>query len=135
MDIDTVQHYTRVWKQLLCYILRAEGQESNKRPAYKLTGRQQIAVNEVQRVIEEFQEWKEDQPIAEDRESDDEIEWMKKIQREILRLCIDLLNHPLQESEYKSAIISGLAVLGIRDDDGCLDAGLHSKIFSSHQIG
>jgi hypothetical protein len=38
MDLDTVQRYTRVWKQLLCYILRAEAQEDvNKRPAYKLT--------------------------------------------------------------------------------------------------
>lgn len=24
MDIDTVQRYTHVWKQLLCYIMRAE---------------------------------------------------------------------------------------------------------------
>jgi len=47
---------------------------------------------------------------------------MGRIQREILRLCIELLNHPLKDNEYKSAMISGLAVLGIRDDDGWLDA-------------
>ena len=44
MDIDTVKRYTRVWKQLLCYIFRAEDEEVDKRPAYKLTGRQQIAI-------------------------------------------------------------------------------------------
>jgi len=43
---------------------------------------------------------------------------MGRIQREILTLCIELLNHPLKDNEYRSAIISGLAVLGIRDNDG-----------------
>jgi len=40
------------------------------------------------------------------------------------------LNHLLQESEYKSAIISGLAVLGIRDDDGWLDAEDYTPKYS-----
>jgi hypothetical protein len=39
-----------------------------------------------------------------------------------LRFCINLVDHPLQDNEYKNAIISGLAVLGIRDDEGWLDA-------------
>ena len=46
-------------------------------------------------------------------ESDEEIVFMDRIQREVLRFCIDLLNHPLKDNEYKSAIISGLVVLGI----------------------
>lgn len=67
MDIDIVQQYTSVWKQLLCYIIRAESVETEKQPAYKLTGSQQIAIHEVKEIIQEFQEWK---PIkAEDRES------------------------------------------------------------------
>jgi hypothetical protein len=33
-----------------------------------------------------------------------------------------LLNQPLQDDEYKSVVISGLAVLGIREDGGWLDA-------------
>jgi hypothetical protein len=52
----------------------------------------------VQSIIQEFQEWKQDQPINdadEDDESDDEIEFIGRIQREILRLYIELLNHPL----------------------------------------
>lgn len=43
---------------------------------------------------------------------------MKKAQRDVLRFCIDLLDHPLQDREYESAMISGLAVLGLRDDEG-----------------
>jgi hypothetical protein len=104
----------------LCYIFQAEDEEPSKRPAYKLTGSQQIAIYKVKEIIQEFQEWKEDQPIkTEDGdESDKEIEFINRIQQEILQLCIALLNHPLQDNKYKSAIISGLAVLGIRDDDG-----------------
>jgi len=89
----------------------------------------------VQRVIQEFQEWNEDQPIddaaQEGEESDEEIEFIDKIQREILRLCVDLLHHLLQDNEYKSAMISGLAVLGIRDDDGWLDAEDYTPKYSA----
>jgi len=37
-------------------------------------------------------------------------------------LCITLLNHELGDNEYKSVIISGLAVLGFRDNEGWLNA-------------
>jgi RecQ family ATP-dependent DNA helicase len=47
---------------------------------------------------------------------------MREIQREILRFCIALLDHPLQDDEYKSAIISGLAVLMIKGEKGWYDA-------------
>ena len=43
---------------------------------------------------------------------------MKKVQRNVLRFCIDLLDHLLQDNEYESAMISGLAVLGMQDDEG-----------------
>jgi hypothetical protein len=103
MDITTVQSYTRVWKQVLCYVFRAKDKEVESWPAYKLRGQQQIAIHEVQAVIQEFQVWKQDQPINEaneDDESDEEIEFMGRIQREILQLCIELLNHLLQDNEY-----------------------------------
>jgi len=48
-----------------------------------------------------------------------------------LRLCVDLLHHPLQDNEYKSAMISGLAVLGIRDDNGWLDAEDYTPKYSA----
>ena len=64
-------------------------------------------------------------------ESDEEIVFMDRIQREVLRFCIDLLNHPLKDDEYKSAIISGLAVLGIQDDEGWLDAEDYTPKYSA----
>ena len=38
MDITTIQSYTRVWKQLLCYIFRAEDEDVEKQLVYKLQG-------------------------------------------------------------------------------------------------
>jgi hypothetical protein len=43
---------------------------------------------------------------------------MREIQQEILRFCIVLLDHLLQDNKYKSAIISGLAVLMIKSKKG-----------------
>jgi hypothetical protein len=48
-----------------------------------------------------------------------------------LQLCIDLLSHPLKDNEYRSAIISGLAVLGIRYDDGWLGAEDYTSKYSA----
>jgi hypothetical protein len=56
---------------------------------------------------------------------------MSQIHREILRLWMALLNHPLQDNEYKSVLISGLAVLGLREDDGWLDAEDYSPKYSA----
>jgi hypothetical protein len=133
MDITTIHGYTRVWRQLLCYIIRTQDEPAEKKPPYELIDTQQLAVQETRKAIKEFQDWKKDQPELEEEEdeSDEEIAYMAKIQREILSLCIALLNHPLQDTEYKSAIISGLAVLGIRDDDGWYSAEDYTTKYSA----
>ena len=56
---------------------------------------------------------------------------MKQIQRMVLQLCIALLNQPLQDDEYKSVIISGMAILGMRDDEGWLDAEDYTPTYSA----
>jgi RecQ family ATP-dependent DNA helicase len=125
MDITTVKSYADVCKQLLLFIFRSRDNEPNKRPAYELRERQQMCIEDVWTSIEELVQWKEEQGQDlgdEEEESDEEIEWMARIQRKILRLWIELLNQPLQDHEYKSVIISGLAVLGIRQDNGWLGA-------------
>jgi hypothetical protein len=129
MDITTVKAYTEVGKPLLRYIFRSKDIEPDKRPAFELTERQQMCIEDVWTSIEELVWWKEEQvgdsesrDEEEEEESDAEIEWMGWIQRKILRLWIALFNQPLQDDEYKSVVISGLAVLGMREDDGWLDA-------------
>jgi hypothetical protein len=65
----------------------------------------------VQAIIQEFQDWKQDQPVNKADEGDEfdgEIEFMGRIQRELLWLCMALLNHPLQDNDYQNVVISGL---------------------------
>jgi hypothetical protein len=110
-------------------VFRAEDEEPDKRPPYELTERQQICIEDVRASIREFQAWKQEQGPTrepdrecrqrgttkkrkaqeEEEESDEEIEWMRQIKRKILRLCISMLNQPLQDNEYKSVVISGMA--------------------------
>jgi superfamily II DNA helicase RecQ len=158
MDITTVRSYTQVWRQILCYIIRAEDEEAANRPAYKLTPQQEVSIRVLRESIGEFQAWKDGQGGGESNEggegreesretdggegkeesretdgdeSDEEIEQMKKVQRNVLRFCVDLLDHPLQDNEYESAMISGLAVLGMRDDEGWLDAEDYTPKYSA----
>jgi hypothetical protein len=85
IDITTVKAYTEVYKQLLHYIFRFKDIKPKKRPGYKLTERQQMAINDVWTNIKEFIWWKEEQgglgsgPEEEEGESDEEIEWMGRI--------------------------------------------------------
>ncbi|KFZ20592.1 hypothetical protein V502_03128 [Pseudogymnoascus sp. VKM F-4520 (FW-2644)] len=64
-------------------------------------------------------------------EMSEETKWMRQIQREVLRFFIALLDHPLQDDEYQSAIISGLAVLMIKGDKGWHDASPQSFTFQN----
>ena len=56
---------------------------------------------------------------------------MGRIQRQVLRLWIVLLNQPLQDNKYKSVLISGLAILGMREDNGWLDAEDYTPKYSA----
>jgi len=68
MDITTVKAYTEVCRQLLCYIFRSKDVEPGKWPVYKLTGRQQMCIEDVWTNIEEFVWWKEEQGDVESGE-------------------------------------------------------------------
>jgi hypothetical protein len=46
-------------------------------------------------------------------------------------LWIVLLNQPLQDNKYKSVLISGLAILGMRDDKGWLDTEDYTPKYSA----
>ena len=140
MDITTVKAYTEVYRQLLRYIFRTKDIQREKRPAYELTERQRVCIEDVRTSIEEFVWWKEEQAgdsrsgveeKEEEGKSDEEIEWMGRIQRQILRLWIAVFNQPLQDNEYKSVLISGLAVLGLREDGGWLDAEDYTPKYSA----
>ncbi|OBT40738.1 hypothetical protein VE00_09793 [Pseudogymnoascus sp. WSF 3629] len=64
MDITTVRSYTQIWRQLLCYVFRAEGEEPEDQLAYQLTERQKISMRGLQAVVQEFQSWKNEQSLV-----------------------------------------------------------------------
>ncbi|KAK5279582.1 hypothetical protein LTR40_007588 [Exophiala xenobiotica] len=136
MDITTVLRYTEVCRQLLCYIARSKEITPGKRPAYELTERHQMCLEDMWTNIEEFVWWKEEQEggvetgVGEGH-SDEEIEWMGQIQRQVLRFWMAVFAQPLQDDEYKSVLISGLAVLGMREDEGWLDAEDYTPKYSA----
>lgn len=57
--------------------------------------------------------------------------WQRSVNRIGLELCIALLDHPLTRSEYESVVISGLAVMGMREDDGWLGAEDYTPKYSA----
>ena len=61
IDITTVCSYMQIWQQLLCYVFCAEGEKPKDRLAYKLTEQQKISMRRLQDVVEEFQDWKNEQ--------------------------------------------------------------------------
>jgi hypothetical protein len=54
MDITTIKAYIEVYKQLLRYIFQSKDIEPKKRPGFKLTERQQMAIDDVWTNIKEF---------------------------------------------------------------------------------
>jgi hypothetical protein len=55
---------------------------------------------------------------------------LERIDQLCLELCMSLLNHELGDDEYESVIISGLAVMGFRDDGGWLNAEDYTTKYS-----
>ena len=56
---------------------------------------------------------------------------MGLIQKQVLEFCIQLLNHPIGDNEYESAMISRLAVLGIREDNKWIDTEDYTPKYSA----
>jgi hypothetical protein len=71
------------------------------------------------------QDWL-DEMASDDGDSDDDNnrldeEQEKALEGHVLQFMLSLLDHVLGDSEYTSALISGMAVLGISAESGWLD--------------
>lgn len=153
MDRGTAHKYSRVWEAVLCYFFRSQKVPKDERPAYQLTRKQVKARDKVYERVEEFEAWEAKQKESEGRsqnqsrntrgntsrtakdkgwDSDEMIEEMAKVQQSVLELCIAILDHAWEEGEYDCVLISGLAVLGIEDDDsGWMSPIEYTPIYSA----
>jgi hypothetical protein len=120
VEEDTWARYTAVWSKLICYIYRAEEMADDERPGFKLTRQQSDRIDTLEDVIKEHIEDPEANPLDEDQ-----------VDKLTLQVVIALLDHKLTVGEYRSAIISGLAVLGIRKDGGWVDVMDYTPMYSA----
>ncbi|KAF9769075.1 hypothetical protein IL306_013565 [Fusarium sp. DS 682] len=120
MEDDTWARYTAVWTKLVCYIYRAEAMADEDRPGYRLSRRQSESLDELSEIVEAYVDDPDTQPLDEDQ-----------VDRLTLQTVMALLDHRLAAGEYRSAIISGLAVMGIRKDGGWMDVLDYTPIYSA----
>ncbi|KAJ3469903.1 hypothetical protein MRS44_000002 [Fusarium solani] len=120
VEDDTWTRYTAVWTKLVCYIYRAEKMPDADRPKFRLSKRQGDLMDDLADLVEAHVNDPEAQPLDEDR-----------VDGLTLQVVIALLDHRLTAGEYRSAIISGLAVMGIRKDGGWMDVLDYTPIYSA----
>ncbi|RKK63864.1 hypothetical protein BFJ69_g16845 [Fusarium oxysporum] len=120
MEDDTWARYTAVWTKLVCYIYRAEAMADEDRPGYRLSKRQSESLDELSEIVEAYVNDPDTQPLEEDQ-----------VDGLTLQAVMALLDHRLAAGEYRSAIISGLAVMGIRKDGGWMDVLDYTPIYSA----
>src|SRR5436309_3473959 len=105
----TLENYIRVWKRLLCYVLRTADTE----PLYKLTAKQRCCMDELVQMAEVAK------VLMSDRATDEIMQLHAiELQKKCLQFCIALLDHRLDHDEYESAIISYLAIAGLQQVHG-----------------
>jgi superfamily II DNA helicase RecQ len=104
---NTLQKYCIVICKLVRYLWRSQGWA--KRPAYIFTAEQELALEELRNAGLEFPKHGKRQERREGKE---------RIRDSIVGFWISLIRHQLDDSEWDSGLISGLAVLGLNTDTG-----------------
>lgn len=136
MDPGTMDKYRQVFKRLICYIIRCQTIEDRHRPPFAFTYPQRMAMQQMMQEMQDMDQRGHEGDQSSDRpnhsprarpidgQSDrpnPAQQPLTAIDRQILAWCVELFNHPLSgsaEQEFESAIVSGLAVMGIRADGG-----------------
>lgn len=120
MEDDSWARYKDVWRRLLCIFHRTQMGDDNDAPPYRLTKRQANAYDALEDAIEDKIEGTSETTITEER-----------IDRLCLEMAASWLDHQMKQGQYDSTIISGLAVMGLRDDGGWMEAVDYTPIYSA----
>jgi superfamily II DNA helicase RecQ len=103
MEADTKKRYAEVMQQILRYAFRTIDWDEDDRPPYEMTGKQLDELDRVEKLLQ-----------TPGRESD--------LDLAVLGWAVALFDHDTKNGPYENVVISGLAVLGLRDDGGWADA-------------
>jgi hypothetical protein len=130
---NTMVKYSNVWLEIISYVWRThklpvvrpsddEDEVEGKRPPYRITPRQEQCIKKIRSIVgrdraaDEVDEMESDNDDHEDDWLDDQQE--QSLEGYVLQFMLLLLDHVLGDNEYASALISGMAVLGISADSG-----------------
>ena len=104
MEEDSWERYMEVFRNVLCCIWRTQKRDENEWPAYVFTKKQGRLFDDLEGMVE-----------GEERQEGDR---QAKVDRACLDFVVSLFDHELKHNAYESALISALAVLGLRGDGG-----------------
>lgn len=157
LEDDTWARYKEVWRKLLCVLQRTQTWDEEERPPYRLTLKQRElygafrdAAARQGGVVARESELRGSESLGDIENSDgseesgdaersvisgEPVHGLKRPAEQTDEAClgmvIGLLDHQYKQSHYDSAIISGLAVLGIRDDGGWVEAMNYTPVYSA----
>ncbi len=141
----TMIKYSDVWVAIVAYIWRTHelpvvkprsGDEiEGRRPPYHINSKQYACMERIKTIVGRDKAGEED--WFDEMESDDsDDERLDKQQEEalqghVLRFMLSLLDQVLGDNEYTSALISGMAVLGISGESGWLSPLIYTPKLSA----
>jgi superfamily II DNA helicase RecQ len=106
-DPDEIARRVQPWRQMMMFFVRTQKEHDWQSPPYKFTPEQ---FEKFDRLIEEA-----GRVIDGETEPGDGEAGMSAIQAACLDFCVELLNMEIEFSEYESALVCALAVLGVSE--------------------
>jgi superfamily II DNA helicase RecQ len=130
---NTMVKYSNVWVEIIAYIWRThempvvkpndDEEMENQRPPYHINSRQDSCLERIKMIVgrDEEEDWFDDAE-SETSSNDGRLDEQQQdaLEGYVLQLMLSLLDHVLSDNEYTSALISGMAVLGISAESGWL---------------
>jgi hypothetical protein len=104
---EEIKRRVQPWRQMMVFFVRTQKEHNWRSPPYKFTPEQ---FQKFDRMIEEA-----GRVIDGEVEQDDGETGMSPIQEACLDFCVELLNMEIEFSEYESALVCALAVLGVSE--------------------
>ena len=111
LEEDTWVRYKEVFRKLLCFIQRTECWDDADRPKYAFTPKQGD-------LFDAFEEAAQGTDAG-------------RTHRLALDTMVGFFDHEFRHTHYENAIISGLAVLGLRDDGGWVSVLDYTPVYSA----
>jgi hypothetical protein len=142
----TMVKYSDVWVAIIAYIWRThelpvvdpcnDSEVEGRRPPYHINGRQYVCMERIKMIVgcdeeEEDEDWLDE--LESDGSEDERLDEQQEeaLQGHVLQFMLALLDHVLGDNEYTSALISGLAVLGISSGSGWLSPLIYTPKLSA----